>query len=122
MAKLNVENIPGVKNVMVSQEYAACETVNENISELITSTGSFKNDTQYKGEGMLIAVVDNGLDYTHSAFQTMPEEENLTQAELETLLSSLWGKTAKNKDFTIDQIYKSKKFLISLTILHVMQM
>lgn len=104
-----IEALPNVERVVVSEEYAQLETSAEDVLALMQETGIFENNTDYKGEGMLIAVLDNGLDYDHSAFQTIPEVQNLKYSDVENLVNGIWGVTSKGKTFTAAQIYKSGK-------------
>lgn len=43
-------------------------------SNTLTEAESVWNNCSYKGEGMVIAVIDTGFDYTHKDFQTIDEE------------------------------------------------
>ena len=54
-------------------------------------TGIYNSsDAGYTGKGMLVAVLDTGLDYNHSAFQRLPEGDlKLTRDDIEELFPSL---------------------------------
>ena len=56
--------------VIVGEVYESCESqLVENKVNFYPNTGIFNSsDFKYKGEGMVVAVLDTGLDYTHSAF------------------------------------------------------
>lgn len=57
--------------LIVGEEYEKCETqVVNNDVDIDESTGIFNStDSNYDGSGTVIAVLDTGLDYTHSAFE-----------------------------------------------------
>lgn len=63
--------------LMVGEVYEACETVVvENVVD-VYETGIFDSSTcAYQGDGVVVAVLDTGLDYTHTAFDY--SEENFT--------------------------------------------
>ncbi len=71
-----------VKTVVVSEEYSAPEVTVNSVADLFGGDGIFTNETQYKGEGTLIAIIDTGLDYDHDAFQKQPDVQVL---DLESL-------------------------------------
>lgn len=47
---------------------------------------AYSNNTDYKGEGILIGIVDTGLDINHEAFANDPTVQKLQKAALEKLL------------------------------------
>lgn len=72
---LEVAQMEGVRNVVLSELFytdnvGQAQTLGEALSgaELAQST----NGTAYQGEGMLIGIIDTGLDYTHEAFANAP--------------------------------------------------
>ena len=52
----------------ISEVYAEAEAQLVENDVNVYETGIFKNDSQYDGTGTVIAVLDTGLDYTHTAF------------------------------------------------------
>lgn len=63
-----IENIPGVKNVYIAQEYKRPEVdIDMKYShEVIKSKPTW--ELGYKGEGMVIAIIDSGVDPSHKDF------------------------------------------------------
>ncbi len=88
--------VKGKAAVMVGEVYAPCETqVVENTVNVVESTGIFdSSDSDYDGTGTVIAVLDTGLDYTHSAFSmdkfdADPEKDVITMGSLRTVVGQL---------------------------------
>ena len=67
---LAMEQMDGVKNVYVANEYNApdYEKPEQMNANLITGAAAMQ-DIRYKGEGMVVAVLDTGLNLNHEAFQ-----------------------------------------------------
>ncbi len=118
----------GVENVVLSSTYAYPEAVKSNGSTDVAenpndvyATGIYKSEgiiEQYgvDGSGMTVAILDTGLDYSHAAFQTMPEEDTLglTKSEVASLLASknfdseiLYPNGGKT--LTVDDVYVNAK-------------
>lgn len=78
-----VKALPGVVDLFYSQIYAVPESivaVNNNAN--VYSTGVYNSsDVDYKGEGMVVAVLDTGLDASHDAFRHMPTNESIWTKE-----------------------------------------
>ena len=60
-----LDGIKGVKSVYVSEEF---ERPLLSSSSEMTGSG-YANDSGYKGEGTVVAVIDSGIDYNHKAFR-----------------------------------------------------
>ena len=59
----------GVERVTISNTYETCEAVENAVN--VYETGIFNSgDVSYTGKGTLVAILDTGCDYTHSAFTT----------------------------------------------------
>lgn len=73
-------SIDGVKRVYRNEVYAIPEAIDVVTNYTpVYSTGVYdSSNIPDKGNGMLVAVLDTGLDYTHAAFQTMPDMDKTT--------------------------------------------
>ena len=107
--------VKGKAAVMVGEVYAPCETeVVENTVNVVESTGIFdSSDSDYDGEGTVIAVLDTGLDYTHSAFSmdnfdADPAKDVITMDSLSKVVGQL--EAAKTTPgLTPSNVYISRK-------------
>ncbi len=86
-----VKKMNGVSDVYYTENYAVptVEAVTNNAN--VYTTGIYdSSDIDYKGEGMVVAVLDTGLDYTHEAFAAMPKNPSLgwDKAYIEEKISS----------------------------------
>ncbi len=76
---------------IVGEVYARCETQLVTNDVNVYDTGIFdSSDSKYDGTGTVIAVLDTGLDYTHSAFDPARFDAagaRLTQASIDGLIS-----------------------------------
>ena len=68
-----IAKVKGVSSVMYSETYYEPE-VEATYNEVnVYSTGIYdSSDLNYKGDGMIVAILDTGFDYTHPAFREMP--------------------------------------------------
>ena len=57
-------------------------------TETIYNVSNFNNTMEFDGEGMLIAIIYTGLDYTHEAFLTDPSCPALNKDTIDTFIAS----------------------------------
>lgn len=89
-----IQNIEGVKEVTLDNQY----TYKPNMANAkdITNVKKVWNELKYKGEGMVISVIDSGVDYTHKDMRISDGVEvKLTKADVDK--SGLKGKFFTNK-------------------------
>ena len=98
-----LEKLDGVKAVYLANTYGAPEVEKEPMQENASSMmwADYVRDAyDYNGEGMLVAVLDTGLNYTHEAFQDygiLAEELALTKEEAEVAETTVAGKYISDK-------------------------
>lgn len=72
-----ISSISGVKKVSFSEHYSVPEAITENNAN-VWGTGIYKTEgIEYDGRGLVVAVLDTGLDQSHAAFQTMPDSSGV---------------------------------------------
>ncbi len=106
-----IEKMDGVKNIILSEVYAQ-PTVEPTINVVdVYGTGIYdSSDVQYKGDGMLVSVLDTGFDVAHKAFQTMPQEEKLVLEDIQEVFPRLAasGYRGDTKTTAEDVYYNAK--------------
>lgn len=60
--------------------------------------GGIYNTTGFTGEGMLVAILDTGVDMAHEIFKTAPKSPSLTREKLQSMLETY--------DFQVESIVK----------------
>lgn len=71
--------------LMVGEVYNPCESVVVKNLVDVYETGIFDSSScEYQGDGVVVAVLDTGLDYTHTAFESS-EDHFITETEKFTL-------------------------------------
>ncbi|MDE6598041.1 MAG: S8 family serine peptidase [Clostridia bacterium] len=115
-----IKSIPSVSAAFVSETYAypkAIETgkTDYNYADNVYTTGIY-NSSKYveqnkDGSGMVVAILDTGLDYTHDAFSHMPATLGLEKDDVKDKLSelkaversALQGKTINENDLYVNE-------------------
>ena len=73
--------------------------------------GGLYNETGFNGEGMLIAILDTGVDMTHKIFSKEPTSPSLTKDGLKQLLANKKFQAAEIvSGLSVEDLYKSAKF------------
>ena len=73
--------------------------------------GGLYNKTGFNGEGMLIAILDTGVDMTHKIFSKEPTSPSLTKDGLKQLLANKKFQAAEIvSGLSVEDLYKSAKF------------
>lgn len=118
---LNVlDNLNNIIGVSVSQAYTVPEVesvdwewgeyfnLRENTEGfLFNNHGMINNNTEYTGEGAVIAIIDTGLDYVHSAFNTIPEFTSLNKTDIEPLMPLLMANSSG--EYSADDLFINGK-------------
>lgn len=105
-----IGKMSGVVGVYYSDTYAAPKAVTNNAN--VYTTGIYDSrDIDYKGEGMVVAILDTGLDRTHEAFQNMPSEKAQSASTFWTKEKVAEKLAAGNLNArgTLDSFYYSEK-------------
>lgn len=102
-----------VADVIICERYYAPEAVTQNEVN-VYPTGIYNpGDVGYDGTGTIVAVLDTGLDYTHSAFQEQPTGNLSVDIDKVRGLLSRFSATEMSKaaeyDLTADALYVSDK-------------
>lgn len=111
-----ISRISGVYSAEVSEYYYAPMDHAVSNQANVWGTGIYKVDgvaAGYSGEGMVVAVLDTGLDSSHAAFRTMPASARLNKEEVKNKIFdetySDTGLLAMNKKVTVDNVYYNEK-------------
>ena len=101
-----VRALPGVERAYVAPQFQLEPDAEPNT----TLMGGMSNMSGFDGQGMVIAVIDSGMEVNHPAFQGDLHAPALTKADVESLLSTKELKAETlSYNLTVDQVYKSAK-------------
>lgn len=114
-----IESIKGVKRAFVSATYELDQaSVSEATPDMLYSKdmigSTSENSISYAGEGIVVAILDTGLDYEHEAFSTnFPEQVKYTKEDVQAVIdsSTLASETFAGKEFTVDDVYINSKVI-----------
>lgn len=103
-----IQDLPGVKDAYVSQVYQLIEPVNETkLADSVPAIGGdISQKTGYTGKGMVVAILDTGLDTSHEAFQNKVNEPKFTK---ENIANKLASDSLRVGNVNVDSIYQSDK-------------
>lgn len=103
-----IQDLPGVKDAYVSQVYQLIEPVNETkLADSVPAIGGdISQKTGYTGKGMVVAILDTGLDTSHEAFQNKVNEPKFTKQDIANKLAS---DSLRVGNVNVDSIYQSDK-------------
>jgi len=101
-----IRKLSEVKDIYFSESYAEPKVAVSNNANVYT-TGIYNTQgIDYKGEGMVVAVLDTGLDYEHEAFKAMPENPAWTK---EYVAARMAASERFNAKATVDEVYYNSK-------------
>lgn len=103
-----IQDLPGVKDAYVSQVYQLIEPVYETkLADSVPAIGGdIAKNTGYTGKGMVVAILDTGLDTSHEAFQNKVNEPKFSKQDIADKLES---DSLRVGNVNVDSIYQSDK-------------
>lgn len=106
-----LRKIKNVEGVYYSEQYAEPETVAVSNNANVYTTGIYdSSDIEYKGDGMVVAILDSGLDFSHPAFSHMPDGADIwTKEYVAEKFAGTMAKTSLAPETTVDQVYYNAK-------------
>lgn len=113
-----IRALEGVRSVTRSVKWTLDEPTTEaEVTRAVNAAAdAYKNTSDYQGEGMVIGIIDTGLDYDHEAFANAPSlcriqkgtlEANMTNPEIS--VAAVWMKNVRFTQVTGDDLYVSEK-------------
>ena len=101
-----IRQLPGVAAAYAAPVFKVAPDMPTTMTEL----GGLENTSGYQGEGMVIAIVDSGLEISHSLFTQAPTTPALMKKDIENILASKNLKAEEKKSgITASQVYKTAK-------------
>lgn len=103
-----IQDLPGVKDAYVSQVYQLIEPVNETkLADSVPAIGGdISQETGYTGKGMVVAILDTGLDTSHEAFRNAVNAPKFTKQDIADKLAS---DSLRVGNVNVNSIYQSDK-------------
>lgn len=103
-----IQDLPGVKDAYVSQIYQLIEPVNETkLADSVPAIGGdIVKNTGYTGKGMVVAILDTGLDTSHEAFQNKVNAPKFSEQDIAKKLAS---DSLRVGNVNVKSIYQSDK-------------
>lgn len=103
-----IQDLPGVKDAYVSQVYQLIEPVNETkLADSVPAIGgNISQETGYTGKGMVVAILDTGLDTSHEAFRNAVNGPKFSKQDIAKKLES---DSLRAGNVNVDSIYQSDK-------------
>ena len=103
-----IQDLPGVKDAYVSQVYQLIEPVNETkLADSVPAIGGdISQETGYTGKGMVVAILDTGLDTSHEAFQ---RDVNGAKYNKDDIHAKILNNKLHAGEISVDSVYKSSK-------------
>ena len=103
-----IQDLPGVKDAYVSQVYQLIEPVNETkLADSVPAIGGdIAKNTGYTGKGMVVAILDTGLDTSHEAFQNKVNTPKFSKQDIADKLAS---DSLRVGNVNVNSIYQSDK-------------
>ena len=101
-----IRQLPGVAAAYAAPVFKVAPDMPTTMTEL----GGLENTSGYQGEGMVIAIVDSGLEISHPLFTQAPTAPALAKKDIENVLASKNLKAEEKKSgITASQVYKTAK-------------
>ena len=101
-----IRALPGVASAYPAPEFKVAPDMETKTTEL----GGLENSSGYQGEGMVIAIVDSGLQVDHKSFKKAPADPALTQKDIESVLAGKQLHAEEKKPgITASQVYRTAK-------------
>lgn len=102
----HIQALDGVKRVYVERAYEApvAEPSMASSAGMIGATAA--NESGYDGQGMVIAVLDTGLDVSHEAFATAPQAPKYSREAMGQLLET---QQLSAKRVSLNRVFISEK-------------
>lgn len=103
-----IQDMPGVKDAYVSEVYQLIEPVYETkLADSVPAIGGdIVKNTGYTGKGMVVAILDTGLDTSHEAFQ---RDVNGAKYNKNDIQAKILNNKLHAGEISVDSVYKSSK-------------